>query len=802
MVHLPTRALDKQEGRASLETVARRRLRVRCRGAVQGVGFRPAVYRIAKSMNLDGWVLNDPDGVLLEVEGTGQEAERFIKRLSEEVPPLARLDEIESETVEPHPGDTGFEVLDSEHGRRERALVPPDAPLCDACRQDMESATDRRYRYPFTTCTDCGPRFSLVRSLPYDRKKTSMACFPLCEECAAEYADPGDRRFHAEPVCCPACGPQLRGVDTRDGSASVVGVQALGVARIALDAGRVVAVKGLGGFQLACRADDESAVQRLRSLKRRPAKPFAVMARDLPTARQLVVLAEQDEALLLSPRSPILLAPRRVGAPAASSVAPGLDDIGVMLPTTPLHVELFRGLASRVLVMTSANATDEPIVCGNREAIDRLSGIADFILYHNRDIVRRVDDSVARATPCGPMLLRRARGWVPEPLPLPQPAREPILSLGGHLQVTACLAVGSEAFPSQHVGDLDSVLARRFHEEVIAGLEQFLEVAPSVIAVDAHPDYPSSILGRRLANERDAQLLQVQHHVAHAAAVLGEHSQFPAEGESVAALVLDGTGWGPDGTAWGGELLRLNGDLSWSRLGNLEPMPLIGGEVAVREPWRCAVALLMMANCEPLLSAVPLGSALDPARLAAVSGMATTGRWPLASGAGRLFEAAGALFGLATVNRYEGEAAMRFESLAAKAQPTTPWQEVRVLEGGRSPLIPSAELLAAAARRLADGENPAQTAADFHATFCSLAAALTRSCLDSSTRTVALAGGCLVNRLLLEGMTRSLRSAGCRPLLPRNIPPGDGGLSYGQAVVAAVASARGQILRQEQDRCA
>ncbi|HVN76423.1 MAG TPA: carbamoyltransferase HypF [Thermoanaerobaculaceae bacterium] len=764
----------------------RQRLRIVCRGVVQGVGFRPAVHRLATSLALAGWVRNGPDGVEIEVEGAGKAVRSFIQSLPRSLPALARLDEMDAAPVPPTGGDA-FEVLASEPGRRQRALVPPDAALCADCRAEMDDPEDRRHRYPFTTCTNCGPRFTLVRSLPYDRERTSMACFALCPDCRREYTDPANRRFHAEPVCCPACGPRLW-VEGPGAGVKAQGAEALRLAREALAKGVIVAVKGFGGFQLSCRADNEGVVAQLRECKRRPTKPFALMVRDLGAARRLVALGPDDEALLASPRAPVLLAPRLADAPVAGGIAPGLSDLGVMLPTAPLHVELFRDTPFDALVMTSGNASDEPICRTNRDALERLAGIADLFLLHDRDVVRRADDSVARTSPGGPAMVRRARGYVPEALPLPVVAPVPVLAMGPFLQVTTCLAVGEEAFCSQHVGDLDTEKARAFHAEVAEGLETFLEAEGELIVVDPHPDYPSTWLGQELARERSARLLPVQHHLAHAAAVLAEHGRFPGPGERAAAVALDGTGWGPDGTAWGGEWLLLDGELGWSRLAHLDPFPLVGGEAAVREPWRVAAVALASAGAAELLGRLPMARLVPLETMVQIVELAGQPTWPRASGAGRLFEAGGALLGLATVNGYEGEAAARLEALAQKAWPAAPWVEVR--PAARASL-PVAALLAAAARRVAGGEDPARVAAGFHATFCRLAVELTARVVPPAVRVVALGGGCLVNRLLRRGLGEGLADAGFEPLLPSRLPPGDGGVSYGQAVLGAVAAARG-----------
>ncbi len=845
-------------------TIARRRLL--CRGTVQGVGFRPAVYRLAAALDLGGWVRNDPEGATIEIEGPPAALVEFAERLPRELPSLARLGSCAVTEVDAL-GETRFTVRASRPGTQARGSLPADAALCAACRADMERPGDRRFRFPFTTCSNCGPRFSIVQRLPYDRAQTAMACFPLCPECAREYADPADRRFHAEPLGCPECGPRLWLADAAGrelagadgcGLAGVGGRglaeagAALDQARAALAQGRIVALKGLGGFQLACRADQDGPVAKLRERKRRLSKPFAVMARDLAVARRLVALAAGDEALLGSAHAPILLAPRRaparewprlaagvaipgvapgvatpgvapgVATPgvATPGVAPGLSDLGVMLPTTPLHIELFRGAPYDILVMTSGNVSDEPIACGNREAIGRLAEIADLFLLHDRDVVRRLDDSVARTSPRGPFVVRRSRGYVPRPLPLPEPAPRPVLALGGHLQATACLALGDEAVLSQHVGDLDSDAARGFLREAAQGVCDLLQARPETLVVDQHPDYPSTWLGEAWAREARVPLMRVQHHLAHAAAVLSEHRAFPQPREQAAAIVLDGTGWGPDGTAWGGECLLVGGDLRWRRVGHLAPFPLVGGERAVREPWRVALALLAQAQArdvdavERIVADTPLAAIVSAAQVRSVAQLSHRGSWPMATGAGRLCEAAGALLGLAAVNGYEGEAAALCEAAAvceaaASCEATAPCEaaaeeptlagEVLPVAGGPEPagVLPAARLLAAVAAHWRRTRSAAACAAAFHATFCRLVVAMAVGVVPRDVTGVALGGGCFVNRLLRDGIARGLEEAGFTVWLPREVPPGDGGLAYGQAALAAAALARGREPRME-----
>lgn len=770
------------------------RHRLRCRGVVQGVGFRPAVYRLAVGCGLGGYVRNDVDGVVVEVEGEARAVAAFEANLAASLPPLARLDEMHIETTAPA-GDRAFAVQASVPGRRRHAIVPPDLAPCASCRTEMRNPRDRRWRYPFTTCTDCGPRFSLVRALPYDRERTSMAPFAMCPECAAEYGDPTRRRFHAEPLCCPRCGPRLW-LEAVDGQPLGDGRDALTGVRVALAAGCIVAVQGTGGMQLACRADDGAIVQRLRDRKHRAGKPLALMVRDLAAARRLVQLRAEDEEQLASPRAPIVLAPRRAGAPIADAVAPGLGDLGVMLPTSPLHDELFTDATYDVLVMTSGNRSDEPICITHDDTRRRLSDIADCLLLHEREIVRRVDDSVVRTMPdgLGPCVVRRSRGQVPDALPLAPAAPAPVLALGGHLQTTACLAIDDHAFPSQHVGDLDTQPARAFLAEVATGLERFLEVEAAVLAADLHPDYASTWLAERFAQERGGRVVRVQHHLAHLAAVLGEHRALPrSRGEVAFGLILDGTGHGTDGTAWGCEWLVVDGALQWWRPAHGEALPLVGGETAVRQPWRVAAAALAAHGLGARLAELPLAQEIAPGQLDAIARLAGPGRWPMACGAGRLFEAAGALLGAGAVNRCEGDAAMRLEALAATAPPVPPFDEVRL---DTTNVLPHGALLAAAARRVLDGEPSARVARGVHATFCRLAVELTQRVLPRGTRRVALGGGCLVNRLLAQELVQRFAAAGITALRPRELPPGDGGLSYGQSVVAAASLALGAEPRQ------
>lgn len=760
-----------------MRKISRRRLR--CRGAVQGVGFRPWIFRMATELGLNGFILNAPDGVNIEIEGPVARLDHFVSRLHAELPLLARLDSLEILEI-PQEESTTFEVRISREGQREGALVPPDAALCPSCRREMEDAGDRRFQYAFCGCASCGPRFSLARNLPYDRERTTMSCFELCPQCQAEYESPSDRRFHTEPICCPHCGPKLRflrrSLEEIDEESA-----ALKAAARLLENGGILAIKGLGGFQLACRADSAEAVAELRTRKRRPSKAFALMVPDLAHARKLVALQPEDEQLMSSFRAPILLAPRREEIPITAEVAPALAELGLMLPTTPLHVELFRAGAPEYLVMTSGNLSDEPIATGNREALEALGGLADAFLLHDRDIARRVDDSVCRSTTVGPMLMRRSRGWVPESLPLPTEIEDSILALGAYLQNTACLGCKKEAWPSQHVGDLETSAARSFLREVAEGLEDFFETRSPVLVRDLHPDYASSWLAEELARERGGVVRAFQHHLSHLAATLGEHEAFPKPEKKIVGIGLDGTGLGTDGSSWGGEWLEIGGDLEWRRRGGISAFSLIGGERAVREPWRIVLGALVKRGREDLLGALPMKRLIEPTLFDGVCELAGNS-WPMASGAGRLFEAMGALLGLVVRNQWEGEAAVRLEALASTAPPAKAWEEVKLEDCH----IPASALLEEAARRLLSGEDPAVIARGFHSTFSALCVELTLRLLPEGSDTIAVGGGVWINRLLLEESLERFAEKSIDVLFPRRLPTGDGGISYGQVVLASL----------------
>jgi hydrogenase maturation protein HypF len=744
---------------------------IRIRGIVQGVGLRPTVYRLARAARLGGYVRNDADGVILEIEGDRDALARFPKVLHDEAPPLARIDAMEVEEVVPC-GERDFRIAPSAAGAgATTAAVPADAAVCEACLREMWDPEDRRHRHPFISCTDCGPRYTIIRDVPYDRSRTTMAAFSMCAACGAEYEDPADRRFHAEPIACRRCGPRAfltaRGERLAEGDAAVARAARL------LASGAILAIKGLGGYQLAVDALDEDAVARLRERKRRPDKPFALMARDRETLRAFVRLSPEADRVLGSPARPIVLLPAVPGSPIAPSVAPGLGELGVMLPTTPLH-HLLLGDGPALLVMTSGNVADEPIAADDDEAARALGRIADAFLAHDRAIHTRADDSVVRLVSGGAQVVRRARGLAPDPLPLGADA-PPVLAVGAQMKNAVCLTRGAQAFVSQHIGDLSSVAARGFFEDVVAKLTRLLGVSPWAVAHDLHPDYAST----RWALGSGLEAIAVQHHHAHVAACLAEHGRAgPAIG-----VAFDGTGCGPAGELWGGEFLVFDLD-GFRRAGHLRPLALPGGEAAIREPWRLAISALADAG-EPV--AEPCAAPL--LRMIARGSLA-----PLSTGAGRWFDAVAAILRIRRHITYEAQAAIELEAVASTAGDAAPYPfELEAREPFVVDLRPAIRAVASDARA---GEPRATVAARFYAT---MAEAVLASCRvvrrASGLGIVALSGGCFQSVLLTEGAKTRLEADGFEVLVHRRVPPNDGGIAFGQAAIAArrlASGARGE----------
>ena len=760
--------------------------RIRVRGQVQGVGFRPFVYRLAQELNLAGWVRNDGEGVDIEVQGAAQSLEAFLARLETEAPPLASVTSVEAAEA-PTSDARGFEIKVSRHGTANTA-VTPDSATCPDCLAELFDPADRRWRHAFINCTHCGPRYTLTRRLPYDRPHTSMAAFAQCPACRREYDDPADRRFHAQPNACPECGPKL---SLRDAAGDPI---AETLAR--LQRGEIVAIKGLGGYHLACDAGNAEAVARLRERKNREEKPFAVMFANAASVALHADMDDAERALLESRERPVVLLSKREGCDAAfPGIAPGLSELGVLLPCTPIQFLLFHEAAGRpsgtdwlaapqrlTLVMTSANPGGEPIVRDDDEALARLNGIADAYLMHDREIVTRVDDSVMRITnPLSParggegrgegaQFIRRARGFTPQAIRLARSGPS-VLATGGFLKNTLCLTRGDEAFLSQHIGDLDTAPTCRALEETAQRLMELLEIQPEIVAHDLHPDFHSARFAADFARSRNLKSVAVQHHHAHIAAVAAEHG---ATGPLL-GLALDGVGMGTDKGVWGGELLQVDGE-RFDRLGHLRELQLPGGDKAAREPWRmAAAALFALGRGGEIKERFPQQRAAGAVAMM-LGGNAHT---PPTSSCGRWFDAAAGLAGVREVTAYEGQAAMLYESQSAQ------YGEVDAMDGGfvlgEDGTLDLLPLLA----RLADERNAGFAAALFHATLAeALAAWVQRAAQESGIARVALGGGCFLNRILSEGVRRRLEAKGFEVLEARLAPPNDGGLSLGQAWVA------------------
>jgi hydrogenase maturation protein HypF len=782
--------------------------RLSIRGVVQGVGFRPFVHRLALRHELAGWVRNASGDVQIQVEGDPTAVATFLRDLQSEAPPLARIDELHTAPCAPA-GLERFTILESRAEPGRRQPISPDVALCAACEAELFDPANRRYRYPFITCTDCGPRFTVIEAMPYDRERTSMRRFTQCPACLEEYRTPGDRRYHSETNSCPVCGPRLwltsvpplhnveRG-SGGEGPGLAPGVSpastAIQAAADLLAEGKIMAIRGLGGFHLAVNATNEEAVARLRARKHRDEKPLAVMVRTLADAGRLGEIGPAEETLLTSRERPIVLLRQRrdqagpgrepgVGHRLAPSVAPGLDTVGVMLAYTPLH-HLLCDLVRRPLVMTSGNLSDEPIATANEHALDRLAVIADAFLLHNRDIVARYDDSVLRVAGETPVFLRRARGYAPLPLALPVASPRSLVAVGPHLKSTFTLVHGREAYVSQHIGDLENLETLEHWGAALAAYRKLFRLDPEVAVRDLHPGYLSTRLAGDLGLER---IIPVQHHHAHIAAVLAEHDVT----EPAVGLAFDGTGYGADGNVWGAEFLVC--DLAgYRRAGQLRYARLPGGDLAAREPWRSALGYVALepaaaAACEHAFTTVR-----PETRAVAMQQIARRLNAPLASSLGRLFDAAAAVLGVRSVSRYEGQAAMELEALAGTrgAQPL-PFPMGADAEGVW--VLDPVPLLVALGERRAAGVGLSELAARFHESVAAAADALAaRVAAAVGLDTIAFGGGCFQNARLLVSLRARLEARGLRVLVPRRLGPNDGAVSYGQAAVAAA------LLHQEE----
>ncbi|WP_187393076.1 carbamoyltransferase HypF [Maritimibacter fusiformis] len=738
---------------------------IRVRGQVQGVGFRPFVWGVARREGLVGHVLNDAEGVLVAVAGAPEALDRMARALAEEIPPLARVDAVEAVAwAVPDPAPTGFSIAAS-GAQGAETRVTPDAATCPACAAEIREAGARRAGYAFTNCTHCGPRYTILRGLPYDRGQTTMAPFEMCPECRAEYRDPGDRRFHAQPIACPACGPRLW---YEEGGAEVAG-DAIALAAARLTAGGIVAIKGLGGFHLACDATDAAAISLLRTRKRRPAKPLALMASAEVLAR-FARPTPEEYSLLAEPAAPIVLIGKGGGKGGGlpDGLAPGQGRLGWMLPYTPLH-HLLMEAVDRPLVMTSGNLSGEPQVIGNDEARGKLGGFADGFVMHDRDIARRLDDSVERVTGAGPTVLRRARGRVPGTLPLPEGFDDApqVLAMGGQMKAAICLTKNGQALLGHHLGELDEALTWAAYQQALEDYRELFDHRPDLVAVDLHPGYRATQAGEATG----LPLVRVQHHHAHLAAVLGEN-HWPLDGGPVAGIVLDGLGLGADDTIWGGELL-LGDYRGFERVGWLKPAPLAGGDAANREPWRNLMVRLDAAGLGDLADRLLPEAPRDVLRRAVAAGVNS----PLSSSAGRLFDAFAAALGVAPGRMsYEGEAGMALEALAEGGGPAAPYPVA--LEGAEIDPAPMFRAWAEAS------EPPAIAAARFHETLAVAFAARARALVEAGrAEAVALSGGVLQNALLQDALIRHL--AGVPVLLHHAVPANDGGLALGQALIGA-----------------
>jgi hydrogenase maturation protein HypF len=767
---------------ASPDPLLRHGLRIRIRGTVQGVGMRPFVHRVARECGISGEVRNDGDGVTILAFGPAEALRRFGERLAAERPLAARFDEVRAEPVLA-PAPSGFAIAGSEAAPASRRVsIPPDLPTCPACLAEIRDPGDRRHRYPFTNCTDCGPRFTIARDVPYDRAVTTMAAFAMCPDCQREYRDPGDRRFHAEPNACPRCGPRVW--LARPDGVPVDGQDPVGDAGRALAGGSIVAVKGIGGFHLACDAGSSTAVARLRARKRREEKPLAVMVPDLRAAERLARLLPAERELLESPERPIALLRRLPGAQLAPEVAPDTPLVGVLLAYSPLH-HLLLEAAGRPLVMTSGNLSEEPIAFRNDEALSRLGGIADLFLLHDREIETRADDSVARVVRGRPLVLRRSRGIVPRGLRQARPFARPVLACGALLQSAFCIGAGDEAHLGPHVGDLDNLETMESFEASVARMERFLRVKPEVVACDLHPEYPSTRYALARARAEGLRAVAVQHHHAHVASCMAENG-LPGP---VIGVAWDGTGLGSDGAAWGGEVLVASYD-GFERAATLRPLRLAGGDEAVRRPWRTALAMVLDAcGSDAPLERLALFQEVPPAELDGVRQMLEKDvRAPPAHGAGRWFDAVGALALGRPRARYQGQVAMALDAVADDG-PVPPYP-FAVDRSRTPPELDLRPLARAVVEDLLAGRGAGLVSARFHAALAAGAAALVELAAERAGRLpVVLSGGVFQNARLAEALVGRL--AGRHAVhLHAVVPPGDGGIALGQAMIADAAGRR------------
>ena len=767
-------------------------------GVVQGVGFRPFVHRIATELGLAGFVGNDSGAVFIEVQGPIARIDEFGRRLSAEAPPLARINTVSIADVEANAlGGNGFRIVESQAAPGATSPIPPDIAVCDDCITELFNPRDRRYRHPFITCTNCGPRFTIIRALPYDRPTTTMSTFAMCERCAGEYHDPANRRFHAQPIACPDCGPSLwfsSGSDRVDGADA-----ALAATQRALAAGAVVAIKGIGGYHLACVVHDQAAVTALRSRKARGAKPFAMLVRDLGIARRYAHIDDAEAAVLTSPARPIVLLRRRADAPVADAVAPGSPLLGLMLPYSPIHHLLLAPVPGAdptvpdALVLTSANRSDEPICFTEDDAGSRLSALCEAVLDHNRPIHVPCDDSVVRVIDARELPIRRSRGYAPLPIDLGRDGPA-VLAVGGELKNTFCLTDGSRAYMSGHIGDMETLETLRAFERAVTQLSE-IRHRPVRLAADLHPAYQTRDWAERHADDRPLDL--VQHHHAHVASLLAEHGRL---GEPIVGVSFDGTGYGCDETIWGGEILAVGPDSHrFVRVGHLLPVPLPGGDAAVRNPWRMALSQLWMAGIDWTLDLAPVVAASSAELRLIRSQLESNTGCVACSSMGRLFDAVASLLGVRHRIDYEGQAAIELEALADSADDARACLRMDVRTDG---VIDPTGMVRAMVSALRDGVQPVVLAAGFHHAVADAVSEVV-SLVAGEVRMVGLTGGVFQNVLLLRQCRQRLQQKGFEVLTHHAVPPNDGGLALGQAavsVLAALDEERGRAKKGECDR--
>jgi hydrogenase maturation protein HypF len=744
---------------------------IRVTGVVQGVGFRPFIYNLAQSFGLTGYVLNDDEGVLISAEGPDGSLETFIQRIWDEAPPIAEIEVITPVYSEPK-GYTDFNIKESPTGNRTQTLISPDITTCPDCLREMANLDDRRYRYPFINCTNCGPRFTIITGVPYDRPFTTMAGFEMCPDCAVEYNEPADRRFHAQPVACPICGPRTELVNTNGIESSETDV--IKAASALLTEGKILAVKGLGGYHLACDARDNDTVTELRRRKYRYDKPFALMARDLSVVETVCDISSKERELLSSIKRPIVILKTKPNCGVAEQVAPGQNSLGLMLPYTPLHT-LILETGPDLLVMTSGNRSDEPIAYEDEDAFDKLDGITWYFLTHNRPIYRRVDDSVTRVLGDREVLIRRSRGYVPAPIPLPEESEIPVLACGAEVKNAFCLTKGDRAFVSHHIGDLVNEAAITSFRDGVEHFKELFDIKPAAVAVDMHPDYMATRYGKELG----LPVTAVQHHKAHIASVLAEN----ACSDEVLGVAFDGAGWGEDDAIWGGEFF-IGGLSNLRRIGHLGYQPQPGGDAAARAPWRMAISYLYSVYGEDWAATPPgerIASLYGEETIAVTSIVKSGLRSPDTSSAGRLFDAVSSLLGIRDVNNYEGQAAIEMEQAAGNNDEVygfTVTDETPFTVNWK-PIIEGI---------IYDIENETgvpQIAGKFHNTINEVIISIARRVkLEHGIDTVALSGGVFQNMLLLRQTFERLKSEGYKLLFHKYLPPNDGCISYGQAVLA------------------